>query len=462
MIFRYTILSLLFTLTAVIGFGQKNLLRFLQADTAYTVIKGIDVQNKLITLPQELNCETSRHHYIVRKGQLFIQVDGSGKLFQVDSSTLAPIRLDKTCYEGYNFLAYNFNWKDRFYSVGGWGFWKYDGGIRYFEEASREWSIIPTNRRVPVAQVINSLGWLDKVDEKYYMIYSKDDDLYLKNHEKDHDSIFVQCLDLKRMTWWDEPKYLIADNPLITGNTFRKIIPTSMGLLVEAWNKFQLFDFKDNKVYTLPDNKGAAIAALTTRTHHGFFIQRNQDLYIYDPLKDSVSPLIISKKDFLKKTQPMYTTQRATLVRDRWMISLLIIIGGLVILISTLLYKYRKLLKSSKGVIIQENQGEPIQFNRSLSFEENLTSQELAVFELLIDNSSNNKLTSIDEINRVLGTKNKDIAVQKNIRSEVLQSLNERFQIYSTTSDLLVERERAEFDKRIYLYKINCNSQDLI
>ena len=151
----------------------------------------------------------------------------------------------------------------------------------------------------------------------------------------------------------------------------------------------------------------------------------------------------------------MYTTQRATLVRDRWMISLLIIIGGLVILISTLLYKYRKLLKSSKGVIIQENQGEPIQFNRSLSFEENLTSQELAVFELLIDNSSNNKLTSIDEINRVLGTKNKDIAVQKNIRSEVLQSLNERFQIYSTTSDLLVERERAEFDKRIYLYKIN-------
>jgi hypothetical protein len=451
---RILLLAFLSTLISNVT-AQRKLIRFLGADTSYTFIKGVQPQNKLIALPQELNCETGKHHYMVSKGQLFVQVDGSGKLFKVDSTNLSPFRLDKTCYEGYNFSAYNIYWKGRFYSISGWGFWRYDGGIRCFDETSKEWSIIPTNKRVPIAHLFNSIGWLDNNDEKFYVVYGKDEDSYIKNHEKHYDSIFVQCLDLNTMNWWNEPKRILLKNPLVTINSNRKIIPTHMGLLIEALNKFQLYDFKNNKAYTLSDDKAAAIAALTTRHSDGFFIQRNDGCYLYDTQKDSIIQLPINKNAFLKQTETIYDNSPKITINDRKTIIVGFTITLLIAMVLGLLYTNRKLrIKiSSKNLTTSPNQ--TLSFNRSLSFEENLTLQELAVFELLVDNSIQNKLTSIDEINRALGTKNKDVSVQKNIRSEVLQSLNERFQIFSATSDSLVERERAEFDKRIYLYKIN-------
>lgn len=93
--------------------------------------------------------------------------------------------------------------------------------------------------------------------------------------------------------------------------------------------------------------------------------------------------------------------------------------------------------------------------DKSVPFQNSLTPQEKAAFDILLSNSLKQEFTSIDELNRILGTKNKDAAIQKNIRAEVLLKLNEKFQVYAATNDLLVERERTDFDKRVYHYRIN-------
>lgn len=287
-------------------YGQQNLFRFLGSDSAYTIIRPVDKNNKIISLAQELNCGSSRHHYLVKNGKLYIQIDGSRKIFSTDSAT-PPQRIDQTCYEGYNFYAYNFLWNDQFYSLSGWGFWKYDGGLRYYDERMREWFIKPINQKVPVAEHLNSVIWQDIRKNKIYVIYKDDEDAYLKTRSEIKDSVFVQCFDLNRFEWWPEPRLLVAENPVKDLNSLVKLIPTSEGLIIEDKESFKLYDFEKNEIATLNNNKSNYLAASIIKNQNGFYIIREKGLFFYNPETDSISSVSLEAADFKKTGQPVYT-----------------------------------------------------------------------------------------------------------------------------------------------------------
>jgi hypothetical protein len=435
--------------------AQPNLWKFIQADSAHTIIRPLNINNKLFTIPEELKCEPSRHHYIIKNHQLYLQVDGSGKIYQIDSANAVPRRIDKTCYEGYNFYAYNFQWNDTLYSLSGWGFWKYDGGLRYFDESRKEWFIIPLNKKVLFAESLNAHVWHDAFQNKIYVLYWMDEDSYIQKHLNQEDSLYVQCFDLQKMEWWESPKVFLAKSPKTNLKTIGKIIHTPIGLLIESTKGIQIFDFTHNKIYQLSDKKAAALYSVMNQNYDGFYIQRKERSYIYSPKLDSLFPISITRADLASTWMTMYENKN----QDKMLqVPKEITTFAFFILLSFTIYLFilnRKLRKLRTTKTIKYLEKDASNVNQSVGFEFNLTPQELAVFRLLVDNSLQEKSTSINEINRVLGTKNKEIAIQKNIRSEVLKSLNERFQVYSSTSDSLVERERADFDKRIYLYKIN-------
>jgi hypothetical protein len=54
-----------------------------------------------------------------------------------------------------------------------------------------------------------------------------------------------------------------------------------------------------------------------------------------------------------------------------------------------------------------------------------------------------------------MGTDKKEFKVQNNIRSEMILNINKKFKLFSTTNDELIERERAEVDKRFMEYNLN-------
>jgi hypothetical protein len=79
----------------------------------------------------------------------------------------------------------------------------------------------------------------------------------------------------------------------------------------------------------------------------------------------------------------------------------------------------------------------------------NLTGVEQSLLLLLLKGNVN-----VQEINDVLGLKNKPGDIQKNIRSGVISSINKKFIGFSSGNIPLIQRRRSEEDKRSFVYFI--------
>ena len=433
------------------SFSQKNLLDFIKEDSSYTIIKGIDKRNKIIKLPSELKCYEGRHDYIVNQGKLLIHVDGTGKLFELDSSTLEPTRIDNTCYEGYNFYAYNFTWHNQIYNFSGWGFWKFDGGLRYFDQNSKEWSVIAINKQVPFAIGLNAVVWQDVENDKIYVIYNNDKDSYLKKEAIKGDSTFVECFNLKTNNWLDEPKLFRAKNVFNIINAEKKVIQTKDGLLIENGNFLSLLDFNNNRISNLKAEKSSDILNSIVNNQQGFYIIRGNSVNFYNPQKDSISSIILEKKDYSPTNEIVFEDIPVNHNFLFWLISIILILTLITFLTVRKFRSLNNKLQESREIITKKE----IEINKSAPFSASLTTQENLLLQFILQKSIKGEFTTIEELNRLLGTKDKDNSVQKNLRAEVLLMINEKFQVYAATTDTLIERERTEFDKRVYHYLIN-------
>ena len=80
---------------------------------------------------------------------------------------------------------------------------------------------------------------------------------------------------------------------------------------------------------------------------------------------------------------------------------------------------------------------------------------EKIVVKQILENARENQNTTTNQLNKLLGTEKKEFKIQNNIRSEVIMNINKKFKLFSNINDDLIERERAELDKRFMEYNIN-------
>ena len=80
---------------------------------------------------------------------------------------------------------------------------------------------------------------------------------------------------------------------------------------------------------------------------------------------------------------------------------------------------------------------------------------ELSLIQLLIASANRDSHVEIAEINHVLGIKDKNIGLQKKVRSEVINTINEKYGIIVNNEIQLISSIRKEEDKRYYEYFIN-------
>jgi len=434
-----------------------SLEHFLKSINFTGPLSGKYYSTKFITLPEELKCEPSDQNYLWLKKHLIIQIDGSGKIYSLDSSHKQFIRQDKTCYEGYNFGAFNFIHNDSLFSLGGYGFWTFNGMLRYYDEKNGQWSILANNKTLPLMRSKASVAYYDQIDKKVYVIYRKQRQLNEDESVQIDQTIYVQCIDLITKKWWEEPRPLNISklnslDDLLHSSSFH----TKQGLLSVYENDIILLDFKNNKIVEIQkDAKAVIYNKLFTRTEWLLFTSNNY-LFFYDPNANKADSISFLESNLITTNIPLYKSKEITnntnITIPYWV--LILSICMLSIIIGLLLKIFSKRSASVLNTNSElKDQLETIIKNTN-SFKENLSNSEMILLNLIIENAQKNVMTSVGNINHALGIAQKPLKIQNNIRAINILMVNKKFMVFSACNDELILKERTEFDKRIFEYTI--------
>ena len=409
----------------------------------------------------------SKHIYMWHRNKLLFQLDGTGKLLRLDSNNVLR-RIDSTTYEGYNYGAFNFVYKDTVFSLGGYGFWQFNGLLRYFSEKTHSWSVIKTNAQVLVRQWYNGQVYYDVADEKLYAIYGIPQAEWVMEKEASDALLYVQCFDLKTKLWWDKPQ--IADPDVFKGSGFTQMamFNSAYGLIAFVNKEVKVFDFKNNRFGDIIISKARILSENWYQNEQLIMYSAGNQLIFINPVRKIIETVPFSEADISWTSTKLYTNLTTLKLYATWETPIIII---LVLGMITFLY-FRKRRSRKKQIIItpfpvEEPQKDPNQseadevsektdhVKRNQPFPDTLTTVEKGVMDLIIKNSSAGKMTTVIHVNDVLGISKKDVKAQNNIRAAALQMINQKFTVYSGLQDDLIMKQRTEFDKRFFEYFIH-------
>ncbi len=88
--------------------------------------------------------------------------------------------------------------------------------------------------------------------------------------------------------------------------------------------------------------------------------------------------------------------------------------------------------------------------------------REKDLIQLILKNSATQSLTTIEDINRILGLSEKSPDLQKKHRSDTIISINKKYGYYTKTENLLLKRYTSVQDKRGFEYFIDYDDYRLL
>lgn len=415
---------------------------------------------KLVPLSVESTCNPNNaHHYLWFKNKLIIQIDGSGKLFEINPNK-PPTRIDKTCYEGYNFKAFNFVYQDTIFSLGGYGFWVDNGLLRCYDDKNGVWYITKTKKTLPFNT--NTVKFYhDVADKKIYTIYQNPHIMVGDKSQQDELTFYVQCLDLVTKTWWNDP--MLFNNSLVSRlknlDEFNRAgFNTNKGLLIDLEGEFTLFDFKNNKLKDIRQDKKTHLFNSTYKTFNKLYYSKDSSIHILNSITGEIDSIPFSNADILNSTTPIYLPIPKKATTDNKLQQLLPVITLAIFLLfcGFFIYQFRKKNEKIKMLTqkLESNNHSKISIQNQQSFKANLTEAENKLLSLLINNTTQVMMTSVIQMNQVMELEKKPIKIQNNLRAAMVQMINKKFMVYSGTQDELLEKRRTEFDKRFFEYTI--------
>ena len=375
---------------------------------------------------------------------LFIKIEGTGRLYKVTerkNDSLFFKRIDSTFFFGYNNNAYTFKYNDTIMSLGGFGYWRFNGQLRYYSFKNREWDILPLNQEIPVSKECIYL------DREFNLIYFLQMPYSDPGTNKEYKQQFVYKLDLtsKQNILLGELSPEVYPN-FPVGVQYLSVELPSLGgeLVVLNGRDIYLFHFKNNEVYKL---NNTAIEKTIFSSSAGIYVdlmfEKNGKLYysLSNEASHKLDSIDIGIKDFTKQNYPLYTPVNKYS-------NLYLGIGFVFFTLFGFLI-YRKWKKQNNQNSIQQ------EYSFSDGKENDFKQNELDLIEKIYKRSLEGKSYSVEDINATLGLSKKSLEIQKKIRTETLNRINHRFKILFDTEDELIERIRLEEDRRFYKYIIN-------
>ena len=106
---------------------------------------------------------------------VYFSANCTNQFYRLDLKSMIFNRMDKTFYRGDNCHAYHFFRKGVLHSVGGYGFWRTNNHIIYFDEKSKEWEAYSSTGTPPQGIYGGFVAYLPEKDELIsFMNYSHD------------------------------------------------------------------------------------------------------------------------------------------------------------------------------------------------------------------------------------------------------------------------------------------------
>jgi len=374
-----------------------------------------------------------------QNGKIYIFLAQTGFIFQMSEPVGDSVvfrKIDNTININYNIDCTNFIYKDQIYNYGGYGFWTKTAHVRKFNTVDLEWDIIPTNIEV----FTSDYDWFSPAEGKLYVPFQKFENKGLKDPEQNK-GVFDYAshyLDVKTAEWIKIGK---ISNKLIKLIDQKNNYPSydyDNGRIFIINEVVYLFDYVHNKVYK---SKRADL--------NQFFIRNSLDMtvffykgtfYKYEISKKSFKIWKLNMNDFQLMDYPIWGFDYQNL----W---ILIALGIVVVIIVLFAWLFNRSVRKK----IEKAQLKGL---KSKSINQAFTEIELGLIQLLIDANQSKHNVEIADINHVLGIKDKNIGLQKKVRSDVMNSINDKYMFITQGEVGLIGSIRKEDDKRFYEYFI--------
>jgi len=435
----------------------KSLQRVMMHQGAVTLIRqSTKPLIKLADLPKSF--ETDGQNLIKTTDGLFLIPEGTGRVYQWSGDTANGTwtRIDSTYFTGYNYGALVFNLGKEIYSFGGQGFWNTNGNLRYYNGVSREWNVVYLNQSYPWFRrnyAAQSFFQLDSAFKKLYVVSAgAQHDQAIQNTGNRKSDGTIMALDLATGTW---EKLGTTDS-----TEFVTLAVTPWGMYV---NHTSIIDLKANKKYIFSKElkRDWETHVLRSTGNHELDIVFAIDSTIYfgdyDARLDSIQ---VRRQDLIELDDSFYILNKKEKSGSEMMW-----IGAIAMMVISPLIAHfvvrNKKKKSESPFVPALNHEKQANFRqaetplfRSTIQTNILDDQEVLLIKFILDQSLKSELTSIEQINQLLGLSNRSGEVQKRTRSILITGINEKLQIALGSMEPIIEKKRSEFDKRSYEYFI--------
>jgi len=449
--------SILFTIFISLVFTLRANAAIIQLPEHFKVT-GSPFLDKLTSL-QDLECKVflSKQNEIIpvdgtifkmngqelikTKEKLYLLISQTGVIYQLEDkvdSSYSFHRIDNTININYNIASNNFVWDKHIYSYGGYGFWKLNGHLRAFNFLDKEWDIVPANNEI----ISNGHNWFSKNEGRVYVPFQSILNAGIVGTEsikgtKNYDSYYLDIVSKKWVklgSMHANTKKLIEEAGIT--NSFFAI---DSGYIYLNQDEAYYFNFIANKIYKSNNSE-----------LNQFFIRRanSNDIFFY---KDSIFSFSPENQSFFTKK---FSSNSFELLNyaiwgldDNYFYVIVFIVFILTVFVFSIWLFNRSVSKK-----LEQSQ---LKILKSKSTNQAFVGTEVALISLLLKSSKQSMNVEINEINHVLGIKDKSVGLQKKVRSDIINAINEKYQFITQSEISLISSVRKDDDKRFYEYFIS-------
>lgn len=321
-------------------------------------------------------------------------------------------KLDATLFDGYNFDDIKFSYHDTLFSIGGFGFWRNNGQVRYFAE-NNEWELLFPE--IPMG-ISNRHIW--NLDSKKGL-------LYVITEDGSGKTIGV-TINLSSHIWNTNKNITDIFKTNIIDSKEKPIqiqLNDESGSLLFYSDKVYYLNIAKNEL-RLESNKLLSNFFNKTSLRYNSSFSISDKIYVSNLTNNQIDSISFQKNNFSNEALPVFEIKKT--------ISTFNIILFAIIIISILGLIYYKL--ASKKIIL-------------------FTEFEKEFLKILLGKKG--KRVDIESLNYLLGLSKKSIEIQKKNRSEFLNKLDHKLKDLLNSEEMIIIRVKDDSDKRIFLYQLH-------
>lgn len=388
-----------------------------------------------------------RAQYVIKTPKnLFVLIDWTGILYKAVHFTDSLItfkRIDSTINLNYNSGGPVYVHQEEIHVFGGYSFWKTNGTDKKFNEKDMQWDVVPLSEEIIPQLYPRPLFWHDIKNEFVWLPYQRILNAGIKDPDYLEGKIipYVYRLNLKTKDW----EKVGSTNPELV-EILKKSglhVETEKGILLSDDRCLYKLDFENNKVFKL--NDFSMLQSFLRRSYTNFRYVYHDTLFYFNSEKNKYDSLWLDPKKFEVMDIPIFQKETSS---NTYLIGL-----ASIMLFSVIGYLIIKRKRNAEKIPQQnDNHGER-QIDKKGSNE--FTDIEQRLIELLKQKSLLKETATPTEINYVLGLKDKNVGLQKKVRSDVINSINEKYKEMTGNGDSLILSIRNENDKRHLEYFID-------